>query len=191
MDNGPKLWANLIKEAPKGSILMGGAVVDYIAGVKPKDYDIFHIYKEGQPILPPWWKFQPPVDIDIHHEEYIAVENPKGTHPIGSIYNYLVYDKYKVQLIGVFYDDPKSHFKNFDHSLTLGRWSQNGLFIHEKVFQSLEDKAIEYVSKNKSAKAIARSMDRAKAKAEKYGFVDPIYKNFVGNGIQVVEGFEF
>jgi len=191
MNNGPKLWADLIKQAPKGSVLMGGAVVDYLMGVIPKDYDIFHTYKEGMPKnLPPWWKYLEVVDEEAHGEEYFEGQNPDGNHSIGSIYNYLVSHKYRVQLIGVFYDDPKEHFKNFDHSLTLGRYTQNGLFIHDKVFRSIEGEYIEYVSKNKSAKAIARSMDRAKAKAQKYGFVDPSYKNFGGNGIQVVEGFD-
>lgn len=39
--NGPELWDALLKGVPHGSIIAGGAVRDFLLGVKPKDVDIF------------------------------------------------------------------------------------------------------------------------------------------------------
>lgn len=39
--NGPELWDALLALMPKGSVIAGGAVRDYLLGVEPKDIDIF------------------------------------------------------------------------------------------------------------------------------------------------------
>lgn len=57
--NGPLLWSQILDQMPKGSIVAGGAVRDYLLGVEPKDIDVFFSmaeYPEGgllnfQPIL--------------------------------------------------------------------------------------------------------------------------------------------
>jgi hypothetical protein len=183
MKNGPKLWADLIKQAPKGSVLMGGAIVDYLMGVTPKDYDIFHTYKAGPVKVPPWWvpteaNFNDPVWAAQHQELYLQGQGEFGGNKIGSVYEYLVDGEYKVQLIGVNYEDPKQHFHNFDHSLTLGRYSKNGLWIHDLVFKSMEDEMVQYVSKNKFPKAVERSLIRAQKKTDRYGWPNPMYIGF-------------
>jgi hypothetical protein len=185
MQNGPKLWAHLLFDAPKGSVLMGGAIVDYLAGVTPKDYDIFHTYHVGEPHVPPWWKkteahFNDPNWAEAHQDQYLQGLNANGGKLIGSVYEYLVDGKYRVQLIGVNYADPKQHFHNFDHSLTLGRFSQNGLWIHKIVFESLETETVTYVSKNKDPKTVARSLKRATDKAMTYGWHNPKLHGFQG-----------
>ena len=77
--------------------------------------------------------------------------------------------QYKVQLIGLNYDNPIKHLKNFDHSLTLASYDSKGLFVHKKVFESFDNKVIEYVSKNLDADAVNKSLIRACNKAAKIG----------------------
>jgi hypothetical protein len=174
MANGPKLWKKLLSESPKGSVLMGGAVVDYAADVEPKDYDIFYKYVFGPPNVPENWF---PVVHDLGNDEgqaehafdYAQGADEHGNNPIGAVYNYIVDNTYKVQLVGVLYEDPKQHFRNFDHSLTLGYFSQRGLFVHRKVFESFDKKIVEYVGKDKSPQARAKSLFRAHAKTVRYG----------------------
>ena len=47
MMNSPQLWDKLLQAAPKGSALMGGAIIDYLLGIPVKDYDIFYTYHPG------------------------------------------------------------------------------------------------------------------------------------------------
>lgn len=183
MKNSPELWADLLAQSPPGSVLMGGAIVDYIQDVIPNDYDIFHTYKPQPMFVPKNWKltdqdFNNPDWVDVHEEQYLQGVDDHGNHPVGSINEYLVDDKYKVQLIGVQYADPKFHFRNFDHSLTLARFSKNGLWVNNKVFESINMQMIEYVSKNKNPAAVARSRARAQNKADKYGWKHPIFVGF-------------
>jgi len=172
MANGPKLWMKLISEAPKNSVLMGGAVVDYAYSVhlQPKDYDIFYTYQVGLPVLPPNW-------VKLDQDNQNEYEQGNGNH-IGSVYDYLVDGVYRIQLIGVHFIDPKQHFKSFDHSLTLGVFSNKGMFIHRKAFESVQNETIEYISKNKEPKAVAKSLARAQKKADKYGWLNPQFKGF-------------
>lgn len=174
MNNGTKLWDHLLAEAPAGAILMGGAVVDYAADQEPKDFDIFHTYKVGLPDVPENWvmtdaNFNDPVWAEAHKQEYLQGVEANGAEPIGSVYEYIVDGQYKVQLIGVQYDNPREHFKNFDHSLTLAWYGKPGLFVSRKVFRTFDDDTIRYVGKNKSPKAVMRSLIRAEAKAARYG----------------------
>lgn len=196
MNNGPKLWNKLLDEAPKGSLLMGGAVIDWHLGHEAKDYDIFHTYKIGEPNIPGNWSliqnYQEPNWADAHENEYLQGNDEHNNNPISSVYEYIVDGIHKVQLIGVNYDDPSVHFKNFDHSLTLGKYSKTGLFIHKKVFDSIHSHVVEYVSKNKTAKAVARSFLRARTKTKKYsGGQDGnwAYKGFVSKPEPVEEPF--
>lgn len=174
MHNGPKLWNKLLSEAPEGSVLMGGAVVDWHLGHEAKDYDIFHTYKVGEPVnLPPNWKmteaqFNDEAWAEAHQQQYLQGIDENGGHPIGSVYEYMIDNHFIVQLIGVNYEDPKTHFKNFDHSLTLGRYTKTGLFIHKKVFDSIHNHVVEYVSKNHELESVQRSLARAKSKVKKY-----------------------
>lgn len=197
MDNGPKLWSDLIKQAPPGSVLMGGAVVDYIVGVEPKDFDIFHTYKVG-PVqgLPPWWvpteaNFNDPVWVEKHQELYKQGIGDNGQHMIGSVYEYMVDGLYKVQLIGVMHVDPKMHFRTFDHTLTLGRYSKNGMWVHGKVFGSIETKSVEYISKDKHPDAVSRSLKRAMSKVERYGWLNPLFTGFIANKTKLFAEVEF
>lgn len=41
LTNGPKLWSAILEGMPKGAIVAGGAVRDYLLGVEPKDVDVF------------------------------------------------------------------------------------------------------------------------------------------------------
>jgi hypothetical protein len=186
MNNSPALWDKLLKQVPKGSALMGGAVVDYLLGLPVNDYDIFYTYKPGQGhIFPGNWQmseayFNDPVWIKQHEEMYMQGVDEFGNHPISSVVEYLVDGEHKVQMIGVNYLDPLKHLKNFDHSLTLASYDAKGMFVHKKVFQSYESKIIEYVSKNLAADAVQKSLMRAHKKAAKIGIEhDWQYKGFI------------
>lgn len=171
--NSPKLWDELLSHVPKGSALMGGAIVDYLLGLPVHDYDIFYSYHHGQGfILPGNWvmtaaDFNDPAWIKEHEEMYLQGVDEFGNNPISSVIEYLVADEHKVQLIGVNYDNPMKHMKNFDHSLTLASYNGRGMFVSSKVFKSYEKHTIEYVNKNLEAKAVARSFLRAKKKIAK------------------------
>lgn len=196
MNNGPKLWNKLLNESPAGSVLMGGAIIDWHLGHRAKDYDIFHTYKIGEPKIPPNWKmtvnFNDPGWAEAHQNEYLQGVDDNNNNTIGSIYEYLVDGVHKVQLIGVNYDKPEMHFKNFDHSLTLGRYTKNGLFIHRKVFDSIHNHVVQYVSKNHDPKAIERSFNRAKAKTKRYSGGHEGNWQFKGfTAKQIVDDFEF
>lgn len=41
MENGPELWDAILSRMPKGAVVAGGAVRDYLLGVPPKDIDVF------------------------------------------------------------------------------------------------------------------------------------------------------
>jgi len=171
MANGQKLWTELLKGAPKGSVLMGGAIVDLLADIEPKDYDIFCTYAPGyQNNIPKTWK-RNPVNFEelLKKEEYLAGEQEGGgLNPIIEVTNFTVDGAYLVQLIALAYENPVEHFKNFDHSLTLGRWTDKGLFIHKKVFESLNNDTVWFVGKNKSAERRMKSLERAKKKVTRY-----------------------
>lgn len=176
MNNGPKLWNKLLAEAPtKEPVLMGGAVIDYEFGYKVNDYDIFFSYIPAILFnLPPNWKmtdadFNDPVWLAEHEAHYLQGIEGNGDHPISSVHEYLVDGEYKVQLIGVKYADPAEHFKNFDHSLTLGRYTKNGMFVHRKAFDSVENQVVEYVSNNHSIAAVTRSINRVYKKLDRWG----------------------
>lgn len=191
--NNPKVWDQLLAGSPEGSVLMGGAVVDYIASMymvgetQPKDYDIFHRYTPGMPDVSPAWEY---IEMDYNNPHMLAKHDADYLDhegQIGSVYNFDVlvddgfeYGKVRVQMIGVNYADPRDHFPNFDHSLTLGSYSDNGLFVHSKVFESLRNKTIEYVSKLPYK---PKSWTRAAHKALRYdamNFAKWKYINFPG-----------
>jgi hypothetical protein len=186
MNNSPALWDKLLKQVPKGSALMGGAVVDYLIGAPVNDYDIFYAYHPGEGwLFPGNWvmtkaNFNDPVWIKEHEEMYLQGIDEFGNHPISSVIEYLVDGEHKVQMIGVNYDNPIKHLKNFDHSLTLASYDAKGMFVHKKVFQSYESKVIEYVSKNLEQGAVVKSLARAHKKAAKFGIEhDWQYKGFI------------
>lgn len=174
--NNPELWRQLLQQAPKGSVLMGGAVVDFMCGIQPKDYDIFYRYHPGMPEVSVNWMFvemdyNDPVQLKQHNADYQQLNNGQP-NPIGAVYNYKVPSVegvLDVQMIGVQYQDPKDHFQNFDHTLTLGSYSETGMFVHEKVFESLATKTITYIGKD-NPKAKMRSRNRALEKASR---IDP------------------
>lgn len=172
--NSPKLWNKLLEEAPESSVLMGGAILDHLFHKEAHDYDIFHTYKIGDIVVPGNWKITEAHFNDLawaeeHQQLYLQGVNEAGNNPIGSVYEYLVDGEHKVQLIGVLYNEPAKHMANFDHSLTLCRYSKSGMFIHRKVLESVDDGVIRYVSKNKTLEHRLRSIKRAQAKALKLG----------------------
>lgn len=168
------LWNKLLKEAPKDSVLMGGAIIDDLFGVAPKDYDIFHEYKVGEPVVPANWKmtevdWNKPEWVEAHQADYLQGEDGQGNKKIGNVYEYIVDGEHKVQLIGVMYKNPSDHFKNFDHTLTLGRFGPKGLFIHRMVFLAKQYKVVSYVHKNLNPEVRERSFKRAQKKVARYG----------------------
>lgn len=192
MNNGPKVWNQLLAGSPEGSVIMGGAIVDYMASqyfigdTNPKDFDIFHTYHVGMPDVSAMWEYVPmnyndKVQALLHKMDY--GEDKK----IGSVYNYNVVvpgifggnQIVRIQMIGVHYEDPKDHFQNFDHTLTLGSYSENGLFIHQKVFESLTNKEVTYLRKEPDAGS--KSWLRASNKVVRYnpGNLDSwVFKGF-------------
>lgn len=174
--NKPALWDKLLKVAPKGSALMGGAIVDYLLGLQVNDYDIFYTYYPGMGmLLPADWvmtpvNFNDPAWMKEHEEMYLQGVDEFGNNPISSVIEYMVAGEHKVQLIGVNYDNPIKHLKNFDHSLTLASYNSKGMFVSKKVFESHDSHVIEYVNKNHEAKAVEKSILRAKKKIAKMEF---------------------
>ena len=172
-NNGPKVWDRILNTVPFEAVIMGGAVIDYLYGWKVNDIDVFHTYKVGEPfaITPPGWqmleKFNEPDWVEAHQQQYLQGINEFGQHPVGSVYDFLVDGHIKVQLIGVHYNDPKTHFHNFDHSLTLGRYTKNGMFVHRKVFETVANHVVEYTCPYKNEEHMVRALERAKAKVKK------------------------
>ncbi len=199
MNNGPKLWNKLLNESPANAVLMGGAVIDWHLGHEAKDYDIFFEYKPGPPGVPENWElteadFNDPVWAEAHQQEYLQGVGEDGNNKIGSVNEYIVDGEHRVQLIGVMYKDPKMHFQNFDHSLTLGRYTKTGLFIHRRVFDSIRSHIVTYISKNHEPKAVERSFNRAKAKTKRYSGGHEgnwNFHNFVAIGKKKLDPFDF
>lgn len=161
INNGPELWSKLLEEAPEGSVLMGGAVVDWAfgAGLKPKDFDLWIPYIPGYiPKVDGWHRL-------VHHtdmEQYAA--DPGQPVSIGSVNTYLRdgpnHSVLKIQVIGVLGDDPKSQFSKFDHSLTLGSFSENGLFVHKMVYDSINTKTVTCINNSKPVVSLERAMGK-------------------------------
>jgi len=175
MMNSPQLWDQLLAVAPKGSALMGGAIIDYLLGIPVNDYDIFYTYHPGMGhLFPDNWKmtnadFNDPVWVKEHDEWYLQGVDEAGNNPISSVIEYLVDGAHKVQMVGVNYAKPLKHLANFDHSLTLASYTTKGMFVSKKVFQSSDTNTITYVSNNKSPDAVAKSFVRAQKKAARIG----------------------
>lgn len=174
MVNNPALWDKLLADAPQGSALMGGAIIDYLLGIPVHDYDIFYTYKPGPGLqLPVTWvpteaDFNNPEFVKAHEEMYLQGIDEQGNHPISIVQEYLVDGEHKVQMIGVNYANPLKHLQNFDHSLTLASYNNKGMFVHKKVFQSKETQTITYVSKNKEIGAVNKSFIRANKKIARF-----------------------
>ena len=173
MWNKPDLWNALLKDAPAGSVLMGGAIRDFYWGYEAKDYDIFYRYKPGVPEIE-GWKYiprEPPVEgIDPEYD----IQALNGTNPIGCVYDYdvsIADHIHRVQLVGVHYTNPMDHFANFDHSLTLGIWDKQGLFLHKKLVMSFENKTVECLNHSNPQKSMARATAVIK-RLSPYGGVD-------------------
>lgn len=155
---------------------MGGAIIDYLLGLPVNDYDIFYPYHPGQGILlddtwvPTAADFNDPAWVKEHEEQYLQGIDEFGNHPIATVFEYLVEDEHKVQLIGVHYDNPLKHMKNFDHSLTLASYNSRGMFVSKKVFESTGNHVIKYVNKNHEFNTVMKSLVRAQKKIAKMPF---------------------
>lgn len=55
MRNGPDLWLSILAELPKGAVIAGGAVRDFMLGVEPKDIDVFMGPNDWIMDRPPGW----------------------------------------------------------------------------------------------------------------------------------------
>jgi hypothetical protein len=143
---------------------MGGAIVDSLVGAVPKDYDIFCTKRVGWNI-PQNWKYIKPENADqikARQAEY-DIENKQGLNPIKEVNDFDVEldDKIiRVQLIYVDYDDARKHLKNFDHTLTLAWFSKNGVYIHRKVFESLNTKTVTLLNNKKPEKSKLRALKK-------------------------------
>lgn len=177
MINGPEIWNKLLEVAPKGSVLMGGAVRDYILYKEPKDYDIFYPHTIGLPEIPGWTYKENPDQV-AHQAEYDIMQEPgegiqlKPNSPIAAVWDYevVIGKKYdvgtwgykdliaKVQLIGLHYDKVTKHFKNFDHTLTLGMYRrENGMFVDSRLFESIYNETVTCTNNARPEKALARA----------------------------------
>lgn len=162
--NSPTTWDEILDKAPDGSILMGGAVRDYALAQEAKDYDVFHPYKFGVGIPEvPGWKYLPrdPNDEGKHQEDY-DIEGINGQpNPISSVYDYDVVLKsghiVRVQLIGLHYENPKMHFKNFDHTLTLAAYTDNGMFLDRRLLRSFDEKNVLLINNANPEKSLQRA----------------------------------
>lgn len=181
MINRPRNWNKLLKAAPQGSVLMGGAIRDWLVDREAKDFDIFHTYEFGVPQIDGWVYKENP-DLEAHQAEY-DIGDPNG--PIGSVYDYevLIVDDFwgprsvKVQLIGVIYDDPTKHFGSFDHTLTLGLYSKHGLYVDQRMFDSFNTKSVTCTNNSKPEKSLLRAK-KAVAKISLEGAEDWNYLGF-------------
>lgn len=169
INNGPEIWSKLLDEAPEGSILMGGAVVDWAfhPDIIPNDFDLWMPYEVGYTPEIAGWHL-----IKAHGFDHINQYMHDGHHQttVGSVNTYLrdhpnnPNQVIKIQIMGVMDQDPKSQFSKFDHSLTLGSFSDQGLFVHKMVYDSFNIKTV--VCTNGSKPEV--SLKRAKKKVKKY-----------------------
>jgi hypothetical protein len=83
----------------------------------------------------------------------------------------------KILLVGVHFQNAKDYFKHFDHSLTFGRYSLNGLFYHQRLFDALNNKTVKCFSKKNKAKSLQRAMNKI-TRYDPEGFADWKFINF-------------
>lgn len=176
--NNPGTWDELLDVAPFGSILAGGAIVDFVMDHDAKDYDIFHHYKLGMPVTPASWVYvEPGPD---HDEDYVQNEAGVNVGKIGSVYNYDVTVDgdaiVRVQMIGVMME-PTHYMKTFDHSLCLGAYTQDGLTVHKQVFQSLKNQQVFCLSDYNKPKSLERALRKVK-KYDPDGYANWAFINF-------------
>jgi hypothetical protein len=158
MNNSPMLWQEFLTYMPKGSLLAGGAVVDFVFGHLAKDFDIFVNKNAVMAELPGNWKYVPPVDMVAHLAEY-DIEAKDGTNPILAVEDFDVDfggTIYRVQRITLDCD-PIDHIKSFDHSLTLGVFGPSGLKVSGRVFKSMQTKTVELLNNKRPEKSMLRA----------------------------------
>lgn len=169
--NGPELWRKILAGAPAGSVIMGGAIVDYVLGIQPKDFDVYCPIDAPFPLGTTWKLAGNPAD----YKEYQDVD-----FPIKSICNYTDHGV-KIQLMQTYSNDPTKVFKHFDHSLTKGLYSKKGIFVSDCVYKTLETGEVRFVGKTESVEKRYKSLLRAHAKIAKYdpqGFDNWKFINF-------------
>lgn len=177
MINKTATWNKLLEAAPAGSVLMGGAIRDWTLDREAKDYDIFYPYYIPGILEIPDWKYIPNPDAEAHQAEYdIGAGIDNQLNPIAIVSDYevpigsyaltpdglVIPATVKVQLIGVHYDDPTEHFKNFDHTLTLGMYGKYGLCIDKRMFDSFHNKTVTCTNSAKPEKSLARAQSVVK-----------------------------
>lgn len=186
MINGPKFWNSLLDKCPAGSILMGGAVRDFIVGVEPKDFDIFYPYRPMYPAIEGWeYKEYNQAEAAKRREDYGLDEDGANVNaernPLAIVRNYEIpvaddADPIKVQLMGVHFNDARHMYRLFDHTLTLGRYSRKGLFVDARLFESLDTKTVTCTNGHRGENSLNRAK-RVVARIDPQGVND---WNFLG-----------
>lgn len=71
LPNGPELWRLILAEMPRGAVIAGGAVRDYLLGFEPKDIDVFMA-------IPPVSSEPIPFELDADADwDAIAAHDPR------------------------------------------------------------------------------------------------------------------
>lgn len=176
--NGPKFWSQLLEEAPEGSILMGGAVIDWVhhSSLVPHDFDIWcPNLGDGVPMIDGWQHVN-----SNFGEDYMGMPHLDQPALINAVHTYSHsfndYQHCKVQLMSVINNDPASAFSKFDHTLTLGSFSETGLFVHSMVYESFETKTVTCINQSDPYKSKLRALSKVKryvpAKWGEWKFID-------------------
>lgn len=133
MQNGPKLWREILSSHSPKAIIAGGAVRDYLLGLgEPKDIDIFLPVGAGY-ALNGTWQF-------LGNSE----PNPGYNEPgIAEVQNYLYKDHHKVQLVYVDKVPWKFVRYNFDIGVCMAYFQlDKGLVMYDEFVHDWENKTI-------------------------------------------------
>jgi hypothetical protein len=164
LTNSLQTWNELLDAAPQGAVLMGGAIRDWACNHEAKDYDIFYNYRPGVHEAPNWEYIPRNYDPGLFDQR--AHDADYNDRAIGSVYDYDVRvsngQSVRVQLIGVHFNDPREHFRSFDHTLTLGRYGAKGLYIDKRMSDALVTRTVTWLhgDKDKALERAQRAVSR-------------------------------
>lgn len=155
LTNNLQTWNELLDVSPVGSVLMGGAIRDWVCNVEAKDYDIFCTQTPDFFDAPGWVKIPKDFNKIDHAENYHNLD-------IESVHDYDVTTAaghvVRVQMIGVNHDDPREFFKSFDHTLTLGRYGGKGLLVDKRMTDSLINHEVTCLNSANKKKSLERAI---------------------------------
>ena len=158
--NGPELWDRILSKLPKGCVIAGGAIRDYLLKVPPKDIDVF-VYSDTENgglydahDAGSAAGFRPiDYDSDDQKKEYEAIPRvqtvQRHTNIGGFTVDYVILNGPKVRNVG------KKVIADFDFGITRGYYDGN-LYVSREMLTDLQNQTVTLMHGLRREKSLER-----------------------------------